>query len=244
VNAVFAGGQLDLSANVGNPSNNITEDAYVDLPNNIISSIGAATGKMTIEAWFTVTQNRTWARIFDFGKSDGAEGTSGGAPNSNYMMFTPRSGDRGARLAIRSNDTLDGGFGETFNDQTTPTNDGLPTGTQHHMVAVFDDVNDLQRLYIDGQAAEVGTLPLRASFSLSGLQDINNFLGRAQWPDPLFDGLFNEFRIYNYALTGNQVLGNFQTGPDVVNVPEPACIMALLTVAGCLIAARRRTPAT
>jgi hypothetical protein len=142
-------------------------------------------------------------------------------------------------LAIRSNDTVDGGFGETFNDQTTPTNDGLPTGTQHHIVAVFDETTDLQRLYINGQEAEVGTLPLRASFSLAGLQDINNFLGRAQWPDPLFDGMFNEFRIYNYALTGDQVLGNFQAGPDIVNVPEPATILALITAAGCLMAARR-----
>jgi hypothetical protein len=45
---------------------------------------------------------------------------------------------------------------------------------------------------------------------------------------------------YNYALSGNQVLGNVQAGPDIVNVPEPASIAALLMAAGCLIAARRR----
>src|SRR5215213_7669468 len=39
--AVFAGGQLDLSANTGQGSNNITQDAYVDFPNGIVSAAAA-----------------------------------------------------------------------------------------------------------------------------------------------------------------------------------------------------------
>ena len=37
-NAVFSGGMLDLSANTGQGSNGITEDAYVGLPNGIVNS--------------------------------------------------------------------------------------------------------------------------------------------------------------------------------------------------------------
>src|SRR5690606_39014156 len=36
--AAFAGGKLDLTANVGNGSNNIVEDAFVDLPNGIVTA--------------------------------------------------------------------------------------------------------------------------------------------------------------------------------------------------------------
>ena len=35
--AVFSGGRLDLSGNSGQGSNGITEDAYVNLPNGIVS---------------------------------------------------------------------------------------------------------------------------------------------------------------------------------------------------------------
>jgi hypothetical protein len=51
-----------------------------------------------------------------------------------------------------------------------------------------------------------------ANSSLGTLDDLNNWLGRAQFGDPLFDGTFNEFRIYDRALTAGQVLGNFQAG--------------------------------
>src|ERR1700704_4265678 len=51
--AVFAGGQLDLSANTGQGSNGITEDAYVNLPNGIITAAttGGVAGKLTVETW-------------------------------------------------------------------------------------------------------------------------------------------------------------------------------------------------
>jgi hypothetical protein len=46
--------------------------------------------------------------------------------------------------------------------------------------------------------------------------DNNNWLGRSQWPDPVFDGLFNEFRIYDHALTPGEVGADFIVGPDAV----------------------------
>jgi hypothetical protein len=38
--ATFAGGKLNLTANIGEASNVIAEDAYVDLPNGIVSALG------------------------------------------------------------------------------------------------------------------------------------------------------------------------------------------------------------
>jgi len=55
-------------------------------------------------------------------------------------------------------------------------------------------------------------------FGLSAIPDINNWLGRSQWPDAMYDGSYNEFRIYNHALSDEQVRGNLVLGPD-----EPPC---------------------
>ena len=61
--AVFAGGKLDLSANVGNGSNNIVEDAFVDLPNGIVTAAtnGGTAGQLTVEIWAQSAENRNWA---------------------------------------------------------------------------------------------------------------------------------------------------------------------------------------
>jgi hypothetical protein len=50
---------------------------------------------------------------------------------------------------------------------------------------------------------------------------VNNWLGRSNWTtDSNFDGSFNEFRIYDTALTADQVAANTAAGPDVVPVFE------------------------
>ncbi len=55
---------------------------------------------------------------------------------------------------------------------------------------------------------------------LEQVVDNNNWVGRSQWPDPLFDGLIDELRIYNHALPANEVSQSFMMGPDAVSLPE------------------------
>jgi hypothetical protein len=53
------------------------------------------------------------------------------------------------------------------------------------------------------------------------LNDVNNWLGRSNWTsDANFDGSFNEFRIYDQALTASEIAASFAAGPDVVPVFE------------------------
>ena len=214
--AVFVGGQLDLSANNGNGSNGITEDAYVDLPNGIISAAaaGGVNGALSIELWATVSETRTWQRFVDFGTSNDGENTSNGGGASPYIYISPNSGRWNNGLAT-----------ETHEPNGPADEAGLAgpftNGVQVHVVGTYDH-NDLtdgpngtMRLYLNG--AQVDTAAIADLLDLRTFTNNNNWIGRAQWGDPLFDGLFNELRIYNNAITGSEIYANSLIGPDALS---------------------------
>ena len=71
------------------------------------------------------------------------------------------------------------------------------------------------KLYLNGSL--VDTAAIADLLDLRTFTDINNYVGRAQWPDPIFDGLYNELRIYSNALTPADVTSHAVFGPDVLN---------------------------
>lgn len=201
--AGFQNGQLDVSGNSGQGSNQgtFTTGAYVDLPNGIISDLGESA---TFEWWGTVTRNRTWAEIFSFGRSDGGEDQSTGAGGQNYITLIPDSGPGTVRITHR----LGASGAESWVDWTQDAD----TNVESHFAVVWDGANNTQTLYINGQ--EIGTSA--TLIDLEDLNDVNNWLGRSQWPDPLFDGRHNEFRIYDRALGTSEIAASFSEGPDAV----------------------------
>lgn len=205
--ATYTSGRLNVSANSGQSSNQtpFASGAYVDLPNGIISSLG---GNATFEWWGTVSTNRTWAEIFSFGTSDGGENRSTSANNQEYITLIPQASSGVMRLTHR-----DGGLQTESSVEWTaaPT-----TGQEYHFVTTWDTVNDVQKLYVNGVL--VGTSQLL--IDLIDVEDVNNWLGRSQWGDPLFDGLHNEFRIYDRALSAADVSTSYAAGPNAV-APGP-----------------------
>ena len=239
-NFSFSGGQLDLSANAGQGSNAITEDAYVDLPNLVFSgAVNSGTnGAVSLEFWATVATQRTWQRFGDFGTSNMGENTSASGSTSQYVMVTPNSG--------RFMDGL-----EITNHSTTNQEPGVglagpfPVGTEQHVVAVYDHTNTAagpngtMALYHNG--ALIGTNPIHPDVNLRTASDNNNWLGRSQWPDAVFDGSYNEFRIYDHALTPGQARISFANGPNGAIVPEPGTLaLFVASIAGGFLAMRRK----
>jgi len=185
-------GQLLLDGAIG---------SYVDLPNGIISTLSNA----TFEAWVTHTSTLDWERIFDFGTSTDGEDISG--TGDSYLFLTPASGDTNVsnafRLAVRS--SITNGESPILNGPGP-----LPLGVEMHVVVSYDETLGVVNLYTNGVLVSSG----RLTVPLGSINDVNNWLGRSQWNDPYFTGLFNEFRIYAGAMNDSQVAASYAAGPD------------------------------
>lgn len=217
-NFTFSGGMLDFSANTGEASNNIVEDAYVDLPNGLVSDATTAgvNGAVAFEWWATVSETHTWSRLGDFGVSDGGEDMSPGGGNADYILIAANSGRAANGIEITNHPA--GGPEPNIIVGTGET----PVGVQQHVLAVYnhndprsftpDGANGTMTLYVNG--ALVGYGGIHPNIDLRTFNDVNNWLGRSQWPDPLFDGSYNEFRIYDTAPSESYAAASFAAGPD------------------------------
>jgi hypothetical protein len=125
---------LDLRGNTGQGSNSITEDAFVDLPNGIMTTAATTgtSGALSISVWVTVDTNRNWAEIYAFGTSNGGENTAGGGSSSPYLALIPSTGDN---QSLRS--TTHSASGVELSVSTAAAA-SLSTGVQHHLVTVYD----------------------------------------------------------------------------------------------------------
>jgi hypothetical protein len=217
-NFTFTGGQIDLSANAGNGSNTITEDAYVDLPNGVFSSAvtSGTNGSVTLEFWATVSTQRTWQRFGDFGTSNTGEDMAPGGANSQYVLITPNSGRFNNGLEITNHPASNAA--EPSVGQAGP----FPVGVEQHVTAVYDHTNTsgganpngTMTLYRNGVL--IGSGAIHPDTDLRMPIDNNNWLGRSQWPDPVFDGSYNEFRIYDHAQSADEVAKSSFFGPNEV----------------------------
>lgn len=230
-------GQFNLSNNNGANSNQDffgdpnARGAYIDLPNGLISS-AALNGnqyELSLEFWATVQENRDWARLGDFGSSNDGENFSTGADQQDYIIVVPQSGtlddplteeaENDRYFAAATHDT--GGNEFRVVDPAGP----LSTGVEHHVVVTvnqFDTTggmfpNGTVKLYLNRQLIRTGAVVDGSFFDATAINDVNNWLGRAQWADPLFDGSFNEFRVYSHALTQGEVEASFDAGATTGN---------------------------
>ena len=73
-----------------------------------------------------------------------------------------------------------------------------------HMAVVIDSENSVLKLYLNGNLVGTDTT-LRNAPSDMGVTD-QNWLGRSQWSaDGYFDGMLDDFRIYNRALSDGEI---------------------------------------
>lgn len=228
--SAFDGNKLTLGNDGSQVSNgdgaappNPTGD-FVDLPNGLITGLntGAGTAKFTIETWFTRTGGNTWQRIFDFGMALGGEGYSDNGGSTPQFFLTPQSGDGTLRLAWRPN----------AGAEVSLNRPGIPAVNQQVLATfVWDETSTSARLYINGILVDenVATTMTLANGFYNGAtpMDVNVWLGRSQWNDSLYVGNYEEFRIWDNALTPQEVLNNYANGPDDLEGPGTGALTGI-----------------
>ncbi len=185
---------------------------YVDLPiGDLISELLDCTFTLWVNYRQTGGGNR-WQRIFDFGTG-----------TTNYMLLRPRwsssppthfeitAGGVTQRVGYGSNATGGPGIGTI-----------IPTYTWVHIAVTIDDVNNIFRLYVNGQqVGENNTDATLAPIDL-GVTTMN-WLGRSIDPGvqgPYLPGYLDDFRIYNRTLKLEEV--RQAMGYPIVTFPTPA----------------------
>ena len=194
---------------------------YVVLPRGLLRQLHDA----TFEAWInwagSVAHDGTrtpWQRIFDFGEgTSGVEGeqASGGDALS-YLFLTPQSAARTATEALSTRVAFQVPHNpQSVSLETVVNTSPLPIDADTHVGVAIDSRAHRMSLFVHG--ATVGTTDLMQDDPLSYVYDVNDWLGRSQFPaDGGFTGTFLEFRIYSVALTSAEIQASYEAGPDVV----------------------------
>ncbi len=175
---------------------------YLDLPNGIISSLT----DVTIVTWATWdSRGAAYARYFDFGVGTGENDTSTAQGMSFLAVMSAGNVPSKLQLVARS------APGAMEDEILTPSD--MSDDAEHQVVAVFVS-NSYAELYRDGVRLQK-RIPI--SWPLSNINDVNDWLGRSQWAnDHSFGGSFNEFRIYNQALSECAIRALYTAGPDAL----------------------------
>ena len=141
--------------------------------------------EITVASWVYWRGTSSWQRIFDFGNGE-----------NEYMFLTPKSGGGQLRFAMKN------GGGEEYLDASA----ALPLNKWVHVAVTVG--SESIRLYLDGilEAESNGFTINPADFA-----PVINYVGRSQYSDPLFNGFIDDFRIYNYALSADEIaqISNF-----------------------------------
>ena len=139
----------------------------------------ASHDEMTFCAWVNWRGGSAWQRIFDFGNG-----------TQQYMFLTPSTGSV-MRFAIKNG-------GE---EQTVDCKSKLKLVAWRHVAVTIG--KDKTTIYIDGEEEASSTgITIRPS----DIRPTLNYIGRSQYhADPNLSAYIGDVRIYNYALTANQV---------------------------------------
>jgi len=152
---------------------------------------------ITLATWVYWNGGSSWQRVFDFGSE--IEKT---------MYLTTKNGGGGVEFGITT--TKGGNFeGDASYYLRGPA---LPTNQWVHLAVSLN--GDTGTLYVNG--VPVATKSIDLVDPLFGQPFC--YLGRSMWnSDAYFSGRIDDFRIYNYGLTGNEIYSLWGQGGS--NVP-------------------------
>jgi hypothetical protein len=191
--ASLAGGQLVLKNDYAATGDKIS---CLEFAGPVLPAGGTSA---SLAVWFTAKDIGDFARVLNFGASEGTEGVQ-------FIYFTPRNADGAARVAITGSDVSS----KTYLDFTA-----LDDGKPHLAVIVIDGTAGKLRVHVDGK--EAGAAETLGANTLDKVRPVENWLGRSSFSaDPGLTGAIDELRVYDHALTPEEVAAIFAAGADAL----------------------------
>ena len=163
----------------------LNQNQYMQLPPSVVQG-----EELTVAMRITMLGTKAWNRLFDFGYDD-----------SHCLFLTPTGGNNKMRLVIRNGDT----------EQYLECPSRLASVSRKHVVLTMKPGSTA--IYVDGELiAHTDAITL----SPADVKPVLNYIGRSQTgEDPLLTGYLDDLRIYNYALTADNVKQLYDKITDV-----------------------------
>lgn len=178
------------SGKIGNAVLFDGETDFVQLPGNI-----AGYRNLTVSAWMRWREDG-WLKVFDFGNGGEDE----------YMYLACDRATKGFRFVMKDDGV------EQKMETTLPS----VSGSWLHLAVTIGD--EEIRIYVNGELAvssrDITIRPVDFNPAL-------NYIGRSHAiSDPLFSGVVDDFRIYNYELSGEDIKTVSQGGTVGITRPQ------------------------
>jgi hypothetical protein len=166
---------------------------------------------VTVEAWATIQAGQyTWANLFDFGNQD----ASGQSEYDIHVCVHASDNSTIAGISDSDNANVDYQFIDL------DPGSSLDGSTNVHITTVFNPPAGYMAIYLNGVLAGAD---YNVTIPMSGVQAVRNIIGADNWPDPGMQGTIDEFRIYNGALTANEIAATQVLGPNqLLSAASPA----------------------
>jgi len=169
------------------------------------SSLLPKSGSVSIVFWITAKESGAFARVINFGETDNGIGSA-------FIYITPRTSDGQSRAAISATDTAS----KTFVD-FPPFDDGKP-----HCVAVVID-GTARKLHVYVDAREAAAAADLGDNTLDKVKPTSNWVGKSSFDnDAGLTASLDELRIYDTALTADEVSAINKAGADTLPPAAPA----------------------
>jgi len=134
----------------------------------------------TIESWVYPRSFESWSRILDFGNGAGVDNV--------ILALSQGTSGVPALFVFRGS-----------NSQALSANEALPLNRWTHVAAVLR--NGTAFLYFDGRL--VGSTAMQRPTAVTRSF---SYIGKSNWPDARFNGMIDEVRIWNRALSTAELL--------------------------------------
>jgi alpha-L-arabinofuranosidase len=209
-NASISGGQLVLP----NTTSVAPATDYLQLPAGILANSVNGTNNdpaVTVEAWATIKSSQyTWANLFDFGNRDA------GSLSEYDIHVCVHANDNSTIAGISDSDNAN----VDYQYIDLGSGSSLDGSTNIHITVVFNPPAGYVAVYLNGVLAGAN---YNVTIPMSGVQAVRNIIGADNWPDAGMQGSVDEFRIYNGALTADEIAATQVLGPNqLLSTASPA----------------------